>query len=117
MKANLLFTYTILLILFTSCHSEKAVVTETKKQPNILFLFADDQRFNTINALGNKEVITPNLDQLVNTGTSFTNAYIFGAMNGAVCAPSRGMLMTGRSIFQLNPIRLASAMVRITSMR
>ena len=103
MKANILFTYTILLILCTSCHSEKAVVSETKKPPNILFLFADDQRFNTINALGNKEIITPNLDQLVNTGTAFANAYIFGAMNGAVCAPSRGMLMTGRSIFQLNP--------------
>ncbi|MGV8094220.1 MAG: sulfatase-like hydrolase/transferase [Mangrovibacterium sp.] len=74
-----------------------------KKKPNILFLFADDQRFNTIAALGNNEIITPNLDKLVENGTTFTNAYIMGAMNGAVCAPSRAMLMTSRSVFKINP--------------
>lgn len=77
--------------------------SELEQAPNILFLFADDQRYNTINAQGNSEIITPNLDQLVRTGTSFTNSYIFGAMNGAVCAPSRAMLMTGRSVFKIDP--------------
>lgn len=74
-----------------------------EKKPNILFLFADDQRSSTINALGNKEIITPNLDWLVNEGTTFTNTYIMGAMNGAVCSPSRAMLMTGRSLFNIDP--------------
>lgn len=103
MNQQLFVSYAITLLVLVSCHSPKTELTTTKKQPNILFLFADDQRFNTIHALGNQEIITPHLDQLVKTGTSFTNAYIFGAMNGAVCAPSRGMLMTGRSVFQLNP--------------
>ena len=76
---------------------------EKEKQPNIIFLFADDQTFSTVNALGNKEVITPNMDRLVNEGVTFTNAYIMGAMNGAVCAPSRAMLMTGRALFNIDP--------------
>ncbi len=71
--------------------------------PNILFLFADDQRDGTIAALGNNDIITPHLDQLVNNGTTFENAYIMGAMNGAVCAPSRAMLMTGRTLFSIDP--------------
>ena len=102
-KANSIILYVLLICLGISCKTESNIPNSKKKQPNILFLFADDQRYNSINALGNKEIITPNLDKLVKTGTSFKNAYIFGAMNGAVCAPSRGMLMTGRSIFNMNP--------------
>ena len=70
-------------------------------KPNILFIFTDDQRFDTIAALGNKEIITPNMDELVLNGTSFTNAYIAGSMSGAVCMPSRAMLMTGKWLFHL----------------
>ncbi|MHC4720996.1 MAG: sulfatase-like hydrolase/transferase [Planctomycetota bacterium] len=71
------------------------------KRPNILFLFTDDQRFDTIRALGNKEIITPNMDRLVHRGTTFTNAYIMGSMSGAVCMPSRAMLLSGKNLFDL----------------
>jgi hypothetical protein len=37
-------------------------------RPNVLFLFADDQRADTIHALGNEVIRTPNLDRLVGTG-------------------------------------------------
>jgi len=70
-----------------------------KKKPNILFLFADDQRAGTIHALGNNEIISPNLDKLADMGLSFTNAYIMGGSSAAVCAPSRAMLMTGRDLY------------------
>ena len=40
-------------------------------KPNILFLFADDMRFDTIGALGNSDILTPNIDELVNRGNSF----------------------------------------------
>lgn len=69
-------------------------------RPNIVFLFSDDQRFDTIGALGNSQIRTPNLDRLVREGTSFTRAYCMGAQQGAVCVPSRAMLMTGRSLFR-----------------
>lgn len=81
----------------------KSTIDAVEKKPNIIFLLADDQTRNTINALGNSQVATPNLDQLVADGTFFKNAYIMGAMNGAVCAPSRAMLMTGRALFNIDP--------------
>jgi choline-sulfatase len=64
-------------------------------RPNILFLFADDQTFEAIRALGNNEVITPNLDRLIRGGTTFTHAYNQGSWTGAVCIASRTMLNTG----------------------
>lgn len=63
---------------------------------NILFLVADDQRFDTIHALGNSEIQTPNLDLLVKNGVAFTEAFIPGGSSGAVCMPSRAMIQTGR---------------------
>ncbi|MBK35176.1 MAG: hypothetical protein CME26_06550 [Gemmatimonadetes bacterium] len=73
----------------------------SREKPNILFLFTDDQRFDTIRALGNEDLITPNLDRLVEEGTTFTQASIMGGTSGAVCMPSRAMLMTGRTLFHL----------------
>lgn len=67
-----------------------------KKKPNIIFLFADDQRADTIAAHGNKHIKTPHLDQLVERGFSFRNNYCAGSFSGAVCVASRAMLMTGR---------------------
>jgi arylsulfatase A-like enzyme len=71
------------------------------KKPNILFFFTDDQRFDTIHALGNKQIQTPNMDRLVARGTSFTHAHIMGGTSPAVCMPSRAMLHTGRSLFRI----------------
>jgi len=84
------------------CSDTGEIAGGKNKRPNILFLFTDDQRFDTIGALGNKQIITPNMDRLVRNGTTFTNAYIMGSMSGAVCVPSRAMLMTGRTLFHLN---------------
>jgi arylsulfatase A-like enzyme len=63
---------------------------------NLVVFFTDDQRFNTIHALGNEEILTPNMDRLVRMGVSFTQAYVMGSLHGAVCAPSRAMLLTGQ---------------------
>ncbi len=71
---------------------------------NILILYTDDQRFNTIGALGNNEVRTPNIDTLVRRGTAFTHAHTMGGLQAALCAPSRAMLMTGRPLFLLDRI-------------
>ncbi|WP_316818319.1 sulfatase-like hydrolase/transferase [Pedobacter nyackensis] len=79
-----------------------AVKAQQVKPYNVLVILTDDQRFNTIRALGNKEIYTPNLDQLVKGGTTFTQAHIMGSLGGAVCAPSRAMLLTGRSVFKVH---------------
>ncbi len=71
----------------------------TSSRPNILFIFTDDQRFDAVGALDNPEVITPNMDRLVEQGTTFTHATIQGSVCPAVCQPSRAMLMTGRNLY------------------
>lgn len=80
----------------------------TADAPNILFLFADDQRADTIAAWGNPHIQTPNLNALVARGFSFRNNYCFGSNSGAVCVPSRAMLMSGRTWFDV-PANLAGA--------
>lgn len=73
-------------------------------RPNVLFICTDDQRFDTVHALGNPEIVTPTLDALVGRGFTFSNAYCQGGLVPAVCTPSRTMLLTGKSLFRIpNP--------------
>lgn len=71
-----------------------------QKRPNVVFLFTDDQRADTISALGNPHIRTPNLDALCRTGMVFRNAYCMGGNSAAVCLPSRNMLLSGRTFFR-----------------
>jgi len=62
---------------------EKIITKQvTSKKPNIVFIFTDDQRYGTIGALKQDQVITPNIDKLVNNGVNFNNAYIMGLLMG-----------------------------------
>ena len=61
------------------------------QRPNILHLFVDQQRFDTIAALGSSWVRTPNLDRLCREGTAFTRAYT----PSAECVPARCSMITG----------------------
>lgn len=69
------------------------------EKPNILFIFSDDQSFETIGVNGQTIVETPNLDRLTKSGTTFTHAYNQGSWAGAVCVASRAMLITGTSLW------------------
>lgn len=75
-----------------------------KPRPNILFLFADDQSYETVRAFGHTDIDTPNLDRLARAGTTFTHAYNMGSWSGAVCVASRTMLITGRSVWDAGRI-------------
>ena len=66
-------------------------------RPNILHIHADDHRADGLHALGNSVLQTPNLDWLVEHGMTFNHCYTMGSMIGAVCTPSRTMMLTGRS--------------------
>jgi len=71
-------------------------------RPNIIFLFADDQRADTIAAHGNPNIRTPHLDRVATRSFSFRDNYCFGANSGAVCVPSRAMVMTGKMWMRTN---------------
>ncbi|MFC7587024.1 sulfatase-like hydrolase/transferase [Nonomuraea antimicrobica] len=60
-------------------------------RPNVLFVMTDQQRFDTISALGNPHLATPNLDRLAARGTVFDNAY----STAPVCVPARYTLRSG----------------------
>jgi arylsulfatase A-like enzyme len=83
------------------CTRVSALTKTTRhEKPNVLFIFTDDQREDTIGALGNPHIKTPNLDELARSGFAFNNAYCLGSNVGAVCLPSRNMLMSGRAYFR-----------------
>ena len=73
-------------------------------KPNVLFLFADDQTYECIRALGYDEIETPNLDRLIRGGVTFTHAYNQGSWSGAVCNASRCMLNTGRFLWHAQKV-------------
>lgn len=68
---------------------------------NILIIYSDDQSYHALGAAGNKEISTPNLDKLAESGLMFTQAHVMGGHQGAVCIPSRAMLLTGRYVNRL----------------
>jgi len=63
------------------------------QSPNILFILTDQQRADTIGALGNALIRTPVLDRLASEGTAFERAYT----PSPVCVPARHAIVTGRS--------------------
>ncbi|MDQ8192092.1 sulfatase-like hydrolase/transferase [Roseibacillus persicicus] len=70
-------------------------------QKNILLIVTDDQSPFTLSTYGNKVCHTPNLDKLAASGMVLDQAYHMGSMSGAVCTPSRTMIMTGRTLWHL----------------
>ena len=61
-------------------------------RPNIIFIITDQQRFDTIGALGYPHMDTPHLDRLVEEGVTFSQCHI----TAPSCAPSRASLFTGQ---------------------
>lgn len=87
-------------LLATAPMASQQTTAAEKRRPNVLFLFTDDQRPDAIGALGNPAIKTPAMDSLARQGLVFNNAYIFGSNVGAVCQPSRNMLLSGRAYFR-----------------
>jgi arylsulfatase len=61
-------------------------------RPNVLWICTDQQRYDTIRALGNPHVRTPHIDGLIADGVCFEQAYC----QSPVCTPSRASFLTGR---------------------
>ena len=62
-----------------------------ERNPNIIFILADDLGYGDLSCYGQKRFTTPNIDRLATEGMKFTNHYA----GAPVCAPSRSALMTG----------------------
>src|SRR5688500_17642 len=92
----------LLILLVLSAAANAPARAADGNRPNVLLIFADDQRAATLAAVGNPPLKTPNLDRLVGRGLSFRRAYMQGGFNAATCVPSRAMLLSGRSLFRID---------------
>ncbi len=82
-------------------------------RPNFLFILTDDQSPYTLSAYGNQVCQTPNIDRIAREGMVLDDAHHMGSWSGAVCTPSRTMIMTGRSVWHIPGARhLASREAR-----
>ena len=88
------------LMLMACKRPEPSGVSQGAGPPNILFILADDQCYRTIHELGNREVITPTLDELAREGMAFTTTYNMGGWHGAICVASRTMFNTGKFLWR-----------------
>lgn len=71
------------------------------RRPNFLFILTDDQAPHTLGAYGNRVCATPNIDRLAAEGMLLRDAHHMGSWSGAVCLPSRTMIMTGRCVWRI----------------
>ena len=94
-EKTILLAGAISLLILSSCGQ----VQKVEKKSNVVFIFADDQTFESIGSLNNNEIKTPNLDRLKNMGVSFNQTYNMGSWSPAVCLASRAMLNTGKSVW------------------
>ena len=67
-----------------------------KAKPNVLLIVTDDQRPDSIAALGNDVIDTPNLDRMVKQGMTFEQA----TCANPLCVPSRAEILSGCSSFR-----------------
>ncbi len=83
----------ILMIVLLSCQpsKKKNEVVKKTKQPNIIYILADDLGYGDLGVYGQQKIKTPHIDKMANEGLVFTNHYA----GSTVCAPSRASLMTG----------------------
>ena len=86
----------LILVLIASAPALGRAEGDNPQRPNIVFLLSDDQRPDTIGALGNPRIRTPRLDRLVKRGTAFTRA----VSPYPLCVPSRAEILTGCSGFR-----------------
>jgi len=95
--ANLFLKFVVLATAFIP-----AIANAAEKRPNILFILADDQSpFDLKMYNADSTLQTPVLDRLAAEGMVFDGAYHMGSYSGAVCTPSRHMIMTGRTVWHL----------------
>ena len=102
---SLLVATTIAVATISTARAQDAPKGETPR-PNIVFLLADDMRWDAMGCAGNPIIKTPNLDAIASDGVRFKNSFV----TTSICAASRASIMTGlyerthRYTFDTKPI-------------
>ncbi|EOR94597.1 Choline-sulfatase [Arcticibacter svalbardensis MN12-7] len=92
----------VLALLIVSCFTGFKNFKKEKKRPNFLFVLVDDESPFDLKVYDGKSILeSPTINQLAAEGMVFESARHMGSMVGAVCAPSRHMIMSGRTLWHI----------------
>jgi arylsulfatase A-like enzyme len=83
-----IFTKGILLVAFITVYGS----SNAQERPNVIIIYTDDQGTVDLNSYGATDLVTPNMDKLVEDGVKFTQFYA-----SPICSPSRASLLTGKT--------------------
>ena len=102
MNSRIVILGSVLLLIFGSCKEVEKLQKQEQKRPNFLFVVVDDQSPLDLKVYDpNSDLETPTINGLAAGGIVFESARHMGAMVGAVCTPSRHMIMSGRTLWSL----------------
>lgn len=87
-----LFAIVVAVVLVLTFSVTNGAGVQAQSKPNVVLIVADDLGYADVGYHGCKDVPTPHIDSIARAGLYFTDGY----SNGAVCAPTRAALMTGR---------------------
>lgn len=87
-SSHKLLTGLLFLFVGFGCEMEKP----QSEKPNVIIIYTDDQGAIDLNSFGATDLVTPNMDKIVNSGIKFTQFY-----GAPVCSPSRAGLLTGKT--------------------
>jgi len=79
------------MLVVTATLSANCSQIQKVRQPNIVFILTDDQRWDALGYAGNKIIHTPRIDKLASDGTYFKKAFV----TTPICAASRASILTG----------------------
>lgn len=106
MKSNH-YLFLIMILFFSKIALTNNLIETRDSRPNIIFILTDDQRWNALGYAGNKEIQTPEMDNLAQSGVYFSHAIV----TTPICSASRSSIFTGiherthRYSFQTGEIR------------
>ncbi len=83
---NIVLGFVVIIFLFNGCKRKEEV------RPNIVFILTDDQRWDAMGCMGNKDILAPEMDKLAEEGVKFTQAFV----TTPICAISRASILSGQ---------------------
>ena len=99
---RIVLLFSLLLVCFTTMANVAIAKKPASKRPNILFIIVDDQSPFDLRVYNDRTPLqTPTIDRLAAEGVVVDQAYQMGSWSGAVCTPSRHMVMSGRTVWHI----------------
>src|SRR5687768_13142029 len=91
LQVDVFHAFSAIVVALFALTQQAAVAADQTRQPNVIFILADDLGYGDLGCYGQKNFQTPRIDRMASEGLRFTQHYA----GSTVCAPSRASLLTG----------------------